>query len=122
LFSINNILSKSIQDIHPQANEKQIAIIKDIQKLPDIWGDEERLIQVMMNLLINAIKFTPMEGKITIRALDDNDQVQISITDTGIGIPEDKLKTIFDRFYQVDGSSSRKYGVWDSDFPYARAL
>lgn len=110
IVSINSVLSKSIQDIHPQANDKQITIIKDFQHLPDIWGDEERLIQVIMNLLINAIKFTPPGGKITIRASDDKDQVKISITDTGIGIPEEKLKTIFDRFYQVDGSSSRKYG------------
>lgn len=110
LVSINNILSKSIQDIYPQANDKQIYIIKDIPPLPEVWGDEERLMQVITNLLMNAIKFTPQKGKITIRGMEDIEHIKISITDTGIGIPSDKLKTIFDRFYQVDGSSSRKYG------------
>ncbi|HMB46214.1 MAG TPA: ATP-binding protein [Candidatus Methanoperedens sp.] len=110
LVSVNSILSKSIQDIHPQANEKQIMIIKDIQPLPEIWGDEDRLVQVIMNLLINAIKFTPHNGKITIRAIEQIEQVKISISDTGIGIPADKLMAVFDRFYQVDGSSNRKYG------------
>ncbi|PWB51855.1 MAG: hypothetical protein C3F06_09320 [Candidatus Methanoperedenaceae archaeon] len=110
LVSVNNILSKSIQDIYPQANDKQIIIIKDIQPLPEIWGDEDRLVQVIMNLLINAIKFTPRKGKITIRAIEYIEQVKISISDTGIGIPSEKLMTVFDRFYQVDGSSNRKYG------------
>ena len=63
-----------------------------------------------MNLLINAVKFTPEKGKITIIAAADTEHIKISISDTGIGIPEDKLKSIFDRFYQVDGSSSRRYG------------
>jgi len=110
LVSLNSILSKSIQDIHSQANDKQIMIIKDIQPLPEIWGDEDRLAQVIMNLLINAIKFTPRKGKITISAIEYTEQIKISISDTGIGIPSEKLKTVFDRFYQVDGSSNRKYG------------
>lgn len=110
LVSINNLLSKCIQDIHPQANDKKIIILSDIQQLPDIWGDDERLVQVIMNLLINAIKFTPEKGKIAIGSLEESDYIKISISDTGIGIPADRLKTVFDRFYQVDGSSSRKFG------------
>ncbi|CAG1008905.1 MAG: PAS domain-containing sensor histidine kinase [Candidatus Methanoperedens sp.] len=110
LVSLNSILSKTIHDIHPQANDKQITIIKDIQQLPEIWGDEERLVQVLMNLLINAIKFTPHKGKITIKAKADIEHINISISDTGIGIAPDKLNSIFDRFYQVDGSARRKYG------------
>lgn len=108
--SLNDILSKSIQDMHPQAKDKQISIIEDIEQLPDIWGDEERLCQTMANLLSNAIKFTPPKGKITVTAGEIRDKVKISIEDTGIGIPPDKLVSIFDRFYQVDGSSRRKYG------------
>ncbi|NJD51770.1 MAG: PAS domain S-box protein [Candidatus Methanoperedens sp.] len=110
LVSLNSILSKTIQDIHPQANDKQITIIKDIQQLPEIWGDEERLVQVITNLLINAIKFTPHKGKITIKAEEDFEHIKISISDTGIGIPADKLNSVFERFYQVDGSAKRKYG------------
>lgn len=108
--SLESIISKTIQDIHPQANEKQITIIRDIQPLTQIWGDDERLMQVIRNILINAIKFTPRMGKITIKSSSENEHVMISISDTGIGIPKDKLSTIFERFYQVDGSVSRKYG------------
>ncbi|VVB53980.1 Methyl sulfide methyltransferase-associated sensor [uncultured archaeon] len=110
LVSLNSILSKTIQDIHPQANDKQITIIKHIQQLPEIWGDEERLVQVITNLLINAIKFTPHKGKITIKAKEDIEHIKIRISDTGIGIPADKLNSVFERFYQVDGSAKRKYG------------
>lgn len=108
--SLESIILKSIQDIYPQANEKQITIIEEIQPLTQIWGDDERLMQVLRNLLINAIKFTPNNGKITIKSSNENEHVKISISDTGIGIPKEKLKTIFERFYQVDGSASRKYG------------
>lgn len=108
--SLESIILKSIQDIYPQANEKQITIIREIQPLTQIWGDDERLMQVIRNLLINAIKFTPRNGKITIKSSSEDEHVKISISDTGIGIPQDKLKTIFERFYQVDGSTSRKYG------------
>lgn len=109
-ISLESIILKSIQDIHPQANEKQITIIREIQPLTQIWGDDERLMQVIRNLLINAIKFTPRKGKITIKSFSEDEHIKISISDTGIGIPQDKLKIIFERFYQVDGSASRKYG------------
>lgn len=110
LVSLNSILSKSIQDMHPQAKAKHITIIQDIQPLPRLWGDEERLMQVMTNLLANAIKFTPQKGKITVAAGEDTNHVNISVADTGIGIPAEKLSCIFDRFYQVDGSTRRKHG------------
>lgn len=108
--SLNSILLKSIEDIYPQAKNKQITIIQNIGPLPLILGDEERLTQVTINLLANAIKFTPQRGRITVTAGEDTDQIKISIRDTGIGIPADKLSRIFDRFYQIDGSTSRKYG------------
>ncbi len=110
LVSISDILMKSIQDMHPQARDKEIMIIENIEPLPEIWGDEERLTQAITNLLVNAIKFTQRKGKITLTAYEDATDVRISITDTGIGIPADKLTRIFDRFYQADGSTRRKYG------------
>jgi len=110
LISLSDILSRSVQDIRVQAGEKEIKIVQDIQPLPKIWGDEERLTQVMINLLVNAVKFTPQKGTITITASDGKKEIKISVSDTGIGIPEHKLTRIFDRFYQVDGSNSRKYG------------
>ena len=61
-------------------------------------------------MLSNAVKFTPQKGTIILTTVDETNMIKISVTDNGIGIPPDKLSRIFDRFYQVDGSASRKYG------------
>ena len=108
--SINETIKKILQDIQPQFEGTKISIIRDIHPLPEMCGDEERLGRAITNLIINAIKFTPEKGKITITAVEEGDSIKISINDTGTGIPADKLPFIFDRFYQADGTTSRKYG------------
>jgi len=79
--------------------------------LPTLRGDSVRLEQVVANLLDNAIKFSPNGGQVTVRAarLDDK-TVQITVADQGIGIPEEELPKIYRRFYQVDSSSTRRFG------------
>jgi signal transduction histidine kinase len=72
--------------------------------LPEVIGDGDRLAQVFTNLLENALKFTPSGGTVTVRAAQDRDQLQISVADTGRGIPPEALAHIFDRFYQADAS------------------
>jgi two-component system sensor histidine kinase BaeS len=78
--------------------------------LPRILADEDRVIQILTNLTGNALQYTPERGKITISAKRLNDEVQISILDTGIGIPPEHLSQIFDRFYRVEKSRSRQAG------------
>jgi len=78
--------------------------------LPLVRADRDRLNQVFDNLIGNAIKFSPNGGEITIQLADAGEMVQVAISDTGIGIPPDQLERIFERFYQVDGSVTRKYG------------
>jgi GAF domain-containing protein len=78
--------------------------------LPKIPVDRDRINQVFDNLLGNAIKFSPRGGTITITVRDIGNALKISVADTGIGIPADKLLRIFDRFYQVDGSATRHFG------------
>ena len=91
--------------------KKGLTIERDIQKnLPLILGDVDHLKRMFTHLLDNAIKFTPADGKIIISALSDSESVIITIEDTGIGIPKELLPNIFSRFYQVDGSTRRKYG------------
>ena len=78
--------------------------------LPLIMGDRARLEQVMMNVIGNAIKYTPDGGHIRITAGADEDQVWIEVQDDGIGIPEKDRERVFDRFYRVDKARSREFG------------
>jgi PAS domain S-box-containing protein len=109
--AIASIIDNSIQDLALQAEKKDITIRKDIgQDLPFIRGDRDKLIDVMVNLLDNAIKFTPAGGKIDMGVSVDKDWLHIRISDSGIGIPKDKIENLFERFYQVDSSIKRRYG------------
>jgi signal transduction histidine kinase len=74
------------------------------EKLPVLIGDGDRLAQVFTNLVDNALKFTPANGSVTLQAVKVGTEMEISITDTGIGIPKEALPRLFDRFYQVDPS------------------
>lgn len=78
--------------------------------LPSVIGDTRQLQEAVSCLLENAIKFTASGGQIDLQLTADDQWVYLSVTDTGIGIPKDKLVHIFDSFYQVDGSPTRKYG------------
>jgi signal transduction histidine kinase len=78
--------------------------------VPPIAIDRDRINQVFDNLLGNAIKFSPRGGTLTVRIEEVGDYLRLSVADTGVGIPADKLHKIFDRFYQVDGSATRRFG------------
>jgi signal transduction histidine kinase/DNA-binding response OmpR family regulator len=78
--------------------------------LPEVVGDPQRIGQVLENLLTNAVKFTPAEGRVEVELVPRGNQVEVVVRDSGIGIPAEVLPRIFDRFYQVDSSSTRRYG------------
>jgi len=109
-----NIDIKKLTDIviylsMPLVKGKKIEIINNMNKECFIHGDEDRIKQVLHNLLGNAIKFTN-EGRITINAEDKNDEILISVEDTGIGIPNSKLENIFESFEQIESSEIRTVG------------
>lgn len=86
-----------------QCKNKNIKLVQDIQKdLPYVRVDRGQIERVFINLLGNAVKFTPKDGTITIKAYKKDGVVQVNIQDTGIGIPSDTLSLIFDEFYRVD--------------------
>lgn len=106
---INELITSVVEDMKNIAVSKNIPITIDIPDSLIVEGDNERLIEVFSNIVENAIKFT-IAGEIIIKGETDNEKVHIVISDTGIGIPEDKMEKIFDRFYQVDSSDKRKFG------------
>ncbi|MBI1278847.1 MAG: response regulator [Anaerolineaceae bacterium] len=79
------------------------------ENLPKIWADPMRVRQIILNLMSNALKFTE-SGSVTLSARVEDDCVKISVTDTGIGIPESALAVIFDRFQQAENDTDKKYG------------
>jgi signal transduction histidine kinase len=89
--------------------DKPILLRRELTPLPRIRADGQRVRQILLNLLSNAAKFT-QEGEIAVRAGLENGSVFVHISDTGPGIPADKLEHLFDAFYQVDGSATRRAG------------
>ncbi|WEX12035.1 response regulator [Chelativorans sp. AA-79] len=107
-------LAEAIEDVatlvSPHASEKDLELIVRVDpKLPEwVVGDGGRVRQILTNLAGNAIKFTE-HGHVLMEVLPDRDMVLFQISDTGIGIPEDKLASVFEKFSQVDGSSTRRH-------------
>lgn len=93
------------------ATSKRISLDFELTPgLPHVLADEDRAVQVLTNLTGNALQYTPEGGRITISAKRIDHEIQISVHDTGIGIPPEHLLHIFDRFYRVDKSRSRQSG------------
>ncbi len=98
--------------VKEQANRKSISLdYQQERTTPKIYADPRRLKQVLVNLLTNAVKFTPDHGQVTlqVRADAERDRIQFSVIDTGIGIAHEDLKKLFQPFQQVDSSLTREY-------------
>ncbi|SDF92486.1 Signal transduction histidine kinase [Methanolobus vulcani] len=108
---MENIIDNALNHHEFEATKRKISLLKKINgHLPIIYGDVYFLPQLMYKLVDNALKFTPENGSVEILANEVDDGVHIEIKDTGIGIPLCELEKIFDAFYQIDGSSTRRYG------------
>jgi signal transduction histidine kinase len=131
---IGPILEEVITTLAPVARKREVDLELDLDKMPcELAADAERLRQVFINLVDNAVKFTPKGGKVSVHSRvaagpapldreDDEDgagaallaplfrQVEVRVSDTGIGIPAAERSKVFDAFYQVDSSSTREYG------------
>ncbi len=98
--------------ITPLAEQKGVSITYDIDDVPLFVADGEKLRRIVENLMSNAVKFTPAGGSVVFSArhVDAENVVELTVSDTGCGIPAQSISTIFDRFVQVDSSASRAYG------------
>ncbi len=105
------VIRAALESLHPAAEARQIKL----QALVDnaagpVWGDPQRMQQIVWNLLSNAIKFTPKGGQVQVRLERANSYVELAVSDTGQGISENFLPHVFERFKQEDASSKRKHG------------
>jgi PAS domain S-box-containing protein len=115
-FSLNDLLEKAREMVAVRAQEKGLTLVCEIASTvpTDLVGDPTRLRQVLLNLLGNAIKFTE-SGEVALRVTPDANAsvpgaLRFTISDTGIGIPGEKLSAVFERFTQADSSTTRSYG------------
>ncbi|HSG43608.1 MAG TPA: ATP-binding protein [Anaerolineales bacterium] len=110
-LDISSLVQTVTKRLMPQAQAKRISLDLELApKLPPLLADEDRTIQVLTNLTGNALQYTPESGRVTITAIQVDNEIQFSIHDTGVGIPTEHLPHIFDRFYRVDKSRSRQAG------------
>jgi PAS domain S-box-containing protein len=109
--SLADILEQAVQSVLPAANGKGVRLTRVIDPhVGPVSGDPGRLQQVFWNLLTNAIKFTPRDGKIQIVLQRVNSHVEISVSDTGEGIDPEFIPHVFERFRQADASTTRRHG------------
>ncbi len=108
---IEALLGKVIEGFVPKFEEKGITASLDVAKdLPQTHWDYQKVLQVFQNLVDNSLKFTPAGGWLAISAVSKSDFIEIRVSDNGIGIPGGNIDQVFDRFYQVDSSSTRMFG------------
>ncbi|MEE8372669.1 MAG: ATP-binding protein [Dehalococcoidia bacterium] len=109
--SLVDVVHDAVMELDNLAAETAIEIREDVPpQLPEVEADPKRMKQVVINLLSNAIKFSDEGGQITVSARAKDEEVLISVADQGSGIPEEAIPHLFQRFYQVDGSSTRSSG------------
>ncbi|PHV61105.1 PAS domain S-box protein [Cyanobacterium aponinum] len=117
-ISVYSLCESSLDLIQAQAQKKQIQLQNILPpNLPDIYADENCILQVLLNLLNNAVKFTPNYGKVTLEAIyppvSDNQNsrhLRLLVTDTGIGIAKENINKLFQPFVQIDSNLNRQYG------------
>jgi signal transduction histidine kinase len=99
---VTPLVAETREAFQPAAEEKSIRLETEVpQEIPAVYGDHRRILQVLSNIVGNAIRFTPEGGRITLRAESRVTKVRFSVSDTGPGIPEEDLEHIFDRFWQA---------------------
>ena len=109
-FELAKVVEAAVETMRPAAQAKRVALVVDVDvAVRSIVADEDRIQQILWNLLSNAMKFTPTGGQVTAKAWLEGGAVMLRVTDTGEGIAPDFLPFVFDRFRQFDGSTTRRH-------------
>jgi histidine kinase len=110
-IDVIDLVEATVKRLELQFVDKGVFLESDVPiDLPPVRADHDRISQVMLNLVGNALQYTPSGGRVRITAIRNQDEIYISITDTGIGIPPEHVQHLFTRFYRVDKSRSRVGG------------
>jgi signal transduction histidine kinase len=109
---VGRIISLAVRSAQTKADERGVQVFAAVpEDIPLVQVDPEKIGWVLTQLLDNGIKFTPSGGSVLVALKEDGrNLVMVSVTDTGIGIPQDRLQEIFEPFHQLDSSSTRNYG------------
>jgi len=108
---LHGVARAALDAVRPAADAKGVVLLADLQEgSAEFCGDPDRLQQVIWNLLSNALKFTPKDGSVELRIARVRSHVEISVSDTGVGIPSEALPHVFNRFWQADSSITRAQG------------
>lgn len=119
----SELLEQVQQSFEPLAEEGQVTLtVAPDDSLPNVQVDRERIVQVLANLVSNALRYTPAGGKVMLKAHKRGDDVQIVVSDTGSGIEADKLPNIFERFYRVEESRYQSRGESGLGLAIAKSL
>lgn len=117
------VLETMVSRFYPQFQAKKVRLELFINEmLPPVWADADRVEQILINLLNNALRYTPSGGRVTLRAWSGEHYVVVSIKDTGIGIEPSHIPHLFERFYRVDKSRARTSGGSGIGLTIARHL
>jgi len=111
LFDVTGTLLSCFDSFKQQACDKRIVFSSNISELPNIFinGDSEKFAMIFLNIIDNAIKFTPLGGSVEVIVNDSESRVDIEIKDSGIGIEKQYINDVCELFYQVDNQSTRRY-------------
>ena len=109
-FDFTELCIGAVHALQPAAEKNRLTLTMDVAKDVTLQGDESKLGQVIYNLIDNAIKYTPEGGSVFVTMKTDGRNAVFAVRDTGVGIPEEDAKHIFDRFYRVDKARSRETG------------
>ncbi len=119
---LSNIINDITESFEPLFVSKNITLKKDVQQDVLIYGDIDRLSRIFTNILSNAFKYTNEYGNVCIELKDSDDVIRLLVEDTGIGIPKQDIKHVFERFYRSDLSRSRKTGGTGIGLTISKAL
>lgn len=120
---LKQVVSRTVSELYPLAAQKSVRVAVALPEvLPEVAGDQDRLSQVLVNLISNAIKFSDADSQVTIGAEDTGKSVLVWVRDEGVGINREDLPKVFERFHRVDNGDNRRTGGTGLGLAICRAI